>query len=301
MDLLRHLKFFTAIAEEQHFGRAAGVLGMTQPPLSQGLQRLEADLGLRLFDRGSREVSLTPAGRELLAYAYQVLESAQELREVAAKHVGGQVGLRLGVTPQLPAAVSTALAQASAGAMDGERVQVSTLPTTTLIEQVGAGRLDLAVVHHPAVLGSLSCGQVVRLPTTALLPDAHPVAARGRGPLRAFTALPVAVPPRAHQPAVHDLLVDTLTQHGLTGATIAAEDERAALALVATGQAIALTADPLLSAHGVARCRIDTDPVPLRIRSIYSSANRTGTAFPQVLLAASAVLHAAPATLGRTR
>ena len=74
MDLLRHLEFFVAIAEEEHFGHAAARLGIAQPPLSQGLQRLERALGVVLVDRSSRGARLNAVGRDLLPRARALLE-----------------------------------------------------------------------------------------------------------------------------------------------------------------------------------------------------------------------------------
>lgn len=77
---LRHLAGFVAVAEELHFGRAAARLHMSQSPLSQQIRLLERDLGVSLFDRGTRSVQLTAAGRTLLEPARQVLAAASLAR-----------------------------------------------------------------------------------------------------------------------------------------------------------------------------------------------------------------------------
>jgi DNA-binding transcriptional LysR family regulator len=289
VDLLRHLDFFVAVAEEGHFGRAAARLGMAQPPLSQGLQRLERALGVVLVDRSSRGARLNAAGLDLLPRARALLEGAQELRRAASAH-GADAPVRIGAVPQLTARAVAAVATACRAA--GAPPEVVTGSTTDLVDGLSAGRLDLAVVVHPALLGPLHSGPVHRLATTLLLPADHPAAAAA-GPvvLRSLRGLPLAAPPRAHGPAAHDLLLDTLEQRGLVAEPVSAADDRAALVLVAAGRAFAITADPDLRAPGVVRRVVAGEALPLRLRAVW----RGHGPAPAIRDAVLAALNAEPA------
>src|SRR5918998_436726 len=151
VDLLRHLEFFVAIAEEEHFGHAAARLGIAQPPLSQGLQRLERALGVVLVDRSSRGARLNAAGRDLLPRARALLEDAADLRRAAGAH--GAAPVRIGAVPQLPIRTLAALVPACSNPPE-----IVPAPSTELLDALPAGRLDLPVVLHPALLGSLQSG-----------------------------------------------------------------------------------------------------------------------------------------------
>ncbi|MFI6348031.1 LysR family transcriptional regulator [Streptomyces sp. NPDC050560] len=258
----RHLEIFLALAEEAHFGAAARRVGITQPPLSQGLRRLEALLGVRLFDRG-RGVTLTEEGASLLPHARRALAALAALHEAAAHEQGARRRLRLGLAPEIPAAVAATVAAAPVHTGEHGRIAVVTAPTSTLLSETAAGRLDLAVVRHPAVLHGLAAERVVLLPTSLLAPA--PTAERG-GPAR---PLPFAVPRREDAPAAHDLFIDTLASRGRRFDTVVVSDERAALALVAAGQAVLVTADTTLAADGVERAPADDPPLPLRLRAVW--------------------------------
>jgi DNA-binding transcriptional LysR family regulator len=98
---LRQLRYFVAVAEELHFGRAAERLLIAGPSLSQQIKALERDLGVQLFDRDRRSVTLTPAGAALLPHARALLERADDLRSRAAR-IAGSEPVRLGYANWLP-------------------------------------------------------------------------------------------------------------------------------------------------------------------------------------------------------
>ncbi|MFJ9637471.1 LysR family transcriptional regulator [Streptomyces sp. NPDC101178] len=266
----RHLEIFVALAEEEHFGAAAQRVGITQPPLSQGLRRLEALLGVRLFER-ERGVFLTEEGALLLPHARRALAALAELRETGAREHADGRRLRLGLAPEVPAPLAADVAAAPVRAGDRARISTVTAPTAALLSDVASGRLDLAVVRHPAVLHGLAAGQVILLPTWILAP-AHLSATAPR-------RLPVAVRPRREAPAAHDLFVDTLASRGRRVETVVVTDERAGLALVAAGQAVLVTADEALTASQVERRPATDPPLPLRLRVVWNP-RRSGSGDP---------------------
>lgn len=263
VDLLRHLRFFVAVAEEAHFGHAAERLGMTQPPVSQGIQRLEQRLGVELLRRGARSVTLTPAGTELLPRARALLADAQRFEDDAHRHRDDRRELRIGLLPQLSARHVAAIA---GGARDAGNVVTTTGSTAELVEAVSAGQLDCAVVEHPALIHALECGPVIKLPRRFLVPADRPVEE-----ITDLTGLPFATVPRSHGTAAFDLLVDTLRAKGLDPSFWPAVNDSETVAAVAAGRAFGFTADPQLSAHGIATVELCGDEFWLRIRLVWKS------------------------------
>lgn len=230
---------------------------MTQPPLSQGLQRLERQLGVRLFERDARGVRISPAGEQLLPRALELITAADDLIEEAAL-VSEIPALRLGLAADLEELVPTIATTAAAFARTtGFVLQPVVSGSVELIDRLRAGQLDIAVVRHPGVTDGARPGPVLSVPTTltdALAPD------DGREARLGTVDRPVVVPPRHWQPAAHDQLVDTLRRAGHSGEVVEESDLLARRTLVATGRAVALTVAPGIGAHVV------DGPWPLRLR-----------------------------------
>ena len=112
---LRHLRYFLAVMEELHFGRAADRLRIAQPPLSQAILKLESELGVQLLHRTTRVVVPTEAGHVLAREASKTLASFDVAVAEARRAGGGGATLRIGCVPQLPMRGSTASWRAARG------------------------------------------------------------------------------------------------------------------------------------------------------------------------------------------
>ncbi|MEU5920486.1 LysR family transcriptional regulator [Streptomyces sp. NPDC047141] len=186
----RELRYFVAVAEELHFGRAARRLAMAQPPLSRAIQRLERRLGVVLLHRTAREVALTEAGSVLLREARVALDAVEaaerRTRRAAAETPGVVLATKAGAAGELLAKLLDAYA-AEPGAVGVEVVLCGPGEQEGLLRD---GRADVALLHRPfdstAGLDTeelRSEGQVV------VLPAGHPLAVRSQVSMAEVTAL----------------------------------------------------------------------------------------------------------------
>ncbi|MGW5401518.1 LysR family transcriptional regulator [Streptomyces sp. NPDC003952] len=176
MDL-RTLRYFVAVAEELHFGRAATRLHMSQPPLSRAIKHLETDFGAVLFDRSSAGVALTPAGAVLLDEARALLGRADRVRERVAAAAGAAV-LTVGVLGDStdPAAARLAVDYRRLHPRVEVRVRETGLTDPTC--GLHAGRVDVALTRAPFDETGLSVHVVRADPVGALLRTDDPLAGR---------------------------------------------------------------------------------------------------------------------------
>jgi DNA-binding transcriptional LysR family regulator len=221
VDLIRHLECFVAVAEESHFGRAASRLGMAQPPLSQRIQRLERELGVRLFDRTSRHVSLTRAGTLLLQDARDLLVRAEALRGAARRISQGESGLLRAALPSDIAGETVAAALADLHRHHpGVQLHLHELTTSAQLAGLAAHELDVGLIHHPCDVTGLELGPVLRRELGVLLPRHLSAAALTEVPLAALQGHVLALFPRADAPALYDDVLTTCARNGYTPSAV---------------------------------------------------------------------------------
>lgn len=211
----RHLRYFLALAEELHFGRAAQRLAMSQPPLSVAIQQLEASVGARLFDRDSKGVRLTPAGAAFRASAQGLLDRAEEACALAREVQAGEVGrLRLGfVGSTLFNGLSTWL-QAFQASHPRVEVVVTELNSQDQIDALLDQELDLGLVHTDRLPPTLASAPLYTEPFLACLPAGHRLAAQAAIPLAALSEQPFILFSRKGSPDYHARIVEICRQHG---------------------------------------------------------------------------------------
>lgn len=177
---LRHLRYFIAVAEELHFGRAALRLNISQPPLSQQIQILEHEIGARLFARTNRSVQLTAAGQQFLQDARLVLQQVDQAADKAARlHRGDEGEIRIGFTSSAPfiTVVSDALFTFRQR-FPTVHIQMQEINTRQQLAPLGDGRLDLGVMRNTLLPETLDHQLLLREPMYALVHRAHRLAGR---------------------------------------------------------------------------------------------------------------------------
>ncbi|WP_317202832.1 LysR family transcriptional regulator [Janthinobacterium sp.] len=243
---LRQLRYFVAVAEELHFGRAAKRLHMTQPPLSQTILALEEMLGAALFLRNRREVNLSPAGLALLPEARRLLAQAQLLPELVRRAAGGEAGsLALAFVSSADYSVLPPFLRAYRGAYPQVRISLREATSDLQLDDLLHGRIDAGLLIAPLPdRARLDIDYLAVLAEPLILAAPAGLAALdGTAPvrLRDLPALPLIIFPRAIAPALHDTILGVFRVAGITPAIgQEAIQMQTIVSLVSAGMGIAL-------------------------------------------------------------
>jgi DNA-binding transcriptional LysR family regulator len=176
---LRHLKYFVAVADELHFGRAAERLGMSQPPLSQQIHALEQRLGAKLFERKGRGIALSSAGSALLPRARSLLTQAERAAESVARTQRGELGeLHLGLMSSGPftVVVPRVLVRFRERLPD-VRLFIHELPSSHQIDALEQGVIDVGVIRPDALPDGIKAIELFKDSLTVVVHSSNPLAA----------------------------------------------------------------------------------------------------------------------------
>lgn len=214
---LRHLRYFRVTAEELHFGRAAARLAVAQPTLSVQIKQLEALVGARLFERHTRQVSLTDAGRTLDDAARRILRdvdaAVEATREVHAGHAGV---LRVGFGPTLMLSTLAHVVRTYRLRHAGVRIDLREMPTSEQLTALLRGELDVGFVRGADADPRLHVELFAREPLLMALHRDHPAARAARVPLASLAHDPWVLFPRAIAPRLHEQVIRLCRQAGFT-------------------------------------------------------------------------------------
>jgi DNA-binding transcriptional LysR family regulator len=217
---LRQLRYFVAVAEELHFGRAAARLHMTQPPLSQTIQALEELLGAPLFLRSRRSVELTPAGAALLPEARRMLAQGAELPQLVRAAAAGETGrISLAFVSSADYSVLPPFLRSYRAAFPQVQIGLQEATSDIQVDDLLHNRVDAGLLIPPLpdkARAELDYMKLLDEPLILAAPAG--LLAAGGGPvwLKELPALPLIIFPRPIAPSLHDAILACFRAAGIT-------------------------------------------------------------------------------------
>jgi DNA-binding transcriptional LysR family regulator len=285
MDLpeLRLLRYFVAVAEELHFGRAAVRLHVAQPGLSQQIQALEQRLGVRLLERTSRQVRLTPAGTLMLAEGRRLLAETERAVDLVRRTGRGEMGrVTVAAIGSATYDVVPRLLRAHRTRHPDVELVLREMSTPAQVQALRGGEIDVGVLRLPADTTDLVTHTVREDRMALMLPEAHPLARRRRRiALHALAREPLILFPATPRPSWADTVIAACRETGFEPIVAQEAMESATVvSFVAAGVGIAIVPEGLkvLARSGVAY-RLVAPPAPVtRLAAVH----RAGQLAPAV-------------------
>ncbi len=178
---LTELRYIVAVSQQMHFGKAAAACFVSQPTLSVAVKKLEAELGVPIFERHQHEITITPTGKRIIAQAVNVLEQANAVKLIAEEGKDPLRGhLKLGVIYTIgPFLLPQLISQLTARAPDLNLI-IDEDFTANLAEKLRQGELDMVILSEPFSLPGINTRLLYRESFTVVLPLAHPLAKKRR-------------------------------------------------------------------------------------------------------------------------
>ncbi|MCO6056004.1 LysR family transcriptional regulator [Pseudomonas sp. MOB-449] len=276
MDL-KQLRYFVAVAEELHFGRAAARLFISQPALSFDIKKLEEQLGIQLLLRNNKSVKLTAAGEVLLEEARSLLLQAEQARRLTLRSAQGALGrLRVGFVSSLlhrglPAAVAGFEAR-----YPGMEVVLQEMNSAEQAQALQRGQIDIGFVHRGTLPSGIESQLLIADAFVCCLPPGHRLAKREVIDLAELRDEPFILFPRHASPHYHDLIIARCVAAGFSP-QIRHEARlwQTIATMVAKGMGVALLPESLSGAwrHDLCSVAIQQSGPPSEVHAILSEDN----------------------------
>lgn len=239
---IRHLRYFVAVAEEQNFTRAAERLYIAQPPLSRQIQQLEDELGVVLFERSSRPLQLTEAGKFLYTHAKRLLAKSAEIKTMTQRVGKIERSLSIGFVATTLYGLLPRIIRQFREQHQHVELTLHEMTTSEQIEALKAGKIDVGFgrlrVEDPSIRRILLREESLMV----ALPSSHALAKKGQKlTLRDLIEQPLLVFPKQPRPSFADQILALFYDRGLTpNKVIEVRELQIAIGLVAAGEGLTI-------------------------------------------------------------
>lgn len=249
---LRHVRYFVAVAEELHFGNAAKRLNISQPPLTQQIQNLEAELNVQLFERKNRKVFLTPAGYAFYEKSLVVLKAASVSIDTARRvDAGAEEEISVGYNSAVMLTGLVPILSEFHAKRPSVYLSLKQLPSNRQYESVASGELDAgfvdissAVFAKKQYIDEITISPAIQFPLVAALPLGHSLAEHKTVSLEALRDEEFVILARHQYASLHDLIISLCHRAGFSpNIKVEAEQTPAVLAHVAANFGVAIVPD----------------------------------------------------------
>ncbi|NJM72850.1 MAG: LysR family transcriptional regulator [Scytonema sp. RU_4_4] len=270
---LRHLRYFVAVAEELHFGRAAERLHMTQQPLSQQIRQLEDELGVLLFHRTKRRVQLTEPGKAFLVEARHILLKATQAIEIARQVAQGESGrLKVGFSGFATYSVLPKALRIFRERFPRVELELEEMTTSAQVQALQEQQIHLGLMIPPIPDATLTLEPILKEPLVVILPETHPLAMHPELALPMLANESFILVSRQLEPGYYDQCISLFQQAGFSPKVVQkASQKQTILGLVSAGMGVSLAPASIRNIHrtGVVYITLNTSDVEVELVAVW--------------------------------
>jgi DNA-binding transcriptional LysR family regulator len=214
---LRHLRYFSTVATELHFGRAAEKLHIAQPPLSKQIQDLETELGFELFNRTKRSISLTPAGQAFLSEVNQIFQQLDRAIDIGRKTSRGELGqISIGFVGSATYNILPVMLQQFRDRYPQVQIELHELTTDRQLVWLHEGRIDIGLIRPPIIGLDFASQIIFQESLVVALPSNHHLARLDTIELSSLATEPFILFPRQLAPGLYDPIIAICQSSGFS-------------------------------------------------------------------------------------